>query len=479
MITLYFVAYFINIFLCIPYLTCPSSGEQFANESIKPLLLSNYLINNDTETARTLSRVDMRKWSSNIASHSGYINVDKNHNSNLWFWYFPVKNYAVEKSPFVIWLQGGPAATSLFGLFEEMGPFKIEENSNELKENPYSWHNENSLLFIDNPVGTGFSFSNSEEGYAQNQTIIAEHLYTFLIQFLRIFPELQNVPLYITGESYAGKHVPSFAYIIHKKNPTAELKVNLKGVAIGNGLIDPESTINYSKYLYQLGLIDDNQMAKLRRLENLTKTALEEKNYKNAFHFDTLILGAFMEMSGIRNYYNYMSESGAQTGGPFVKFVEQPDVKKALHTINKEFLSIDIDVYKKLIPDFMKSVKYMVEVLLEHYRVMLYSGQLDIIDAYPMAIKAYRSFNWSGSNDYLNAKRKPWYVDEVIIGYTKKARNLFEVLVRNAGHLLAKDQPKRAELLINSFIKDLPFDKSNYNYSSYDESYWYDPPDDS
>ena len=33
--------------------------------------------------------------------------------------------------------------------------------------------------------------------------------------------------------------MPALAYKIHQSNPTAQLKINMKGVAIGDGLCDP------------------------------------------------------------------------------------------------------------------------------------------------------------------------------------------------------------------------------------------------
>lgn len=62
-----------------------------------------------------------------------------------------------------------------------------------------------NLLFIDNPVGTGFSFTKKDAGYATNQTDVARDLYSALQQFLTLFPDLRNNDFYVTGESYAGK----------------------------------------------------------------------------------------------------------------------------------------------------------------------------------------------------------------------------------------------------------------------------------
>jgi len=54
------------------------------------------------------------------------------------------------------------------------------------------------------------------------------------------------VPVYITIlQSYAGKYIPGLAYKIHQANPSAKLKINLKGVAIGDGLCDPVNVCYY------------------------------------------------------------------------------------------------------------------------------------------------------------------------------------------------------------------------------------------
>lgn len=63
----------------------------------------------------------------------------------------------------MLWLQGGPGGSSLFGLFVENGPLMVNKDGNvTLRE--YAWNREFAVLYIDNPVGTGFSFTNNEKG---------------------------------------------------------------------------------------------------------------------------------------------------------------------------------------------------------------------------------------------------------------------------------------------------------------------------
>jgi hypothetical protein len=43
----------------------------------------------------------------------------------------------------------------MWGLFTELGPFFVGLDETSLDKNPYSWHKNHSIIFIDNPVGTG------------------------------------------------------------------------------------------------------------------------------------------------------------------------------------------------------------------------------------------------------------------------------------------------------------------------------------
>jgi len=173
----------------------------------------------------------------------------------LFFWFFPsASNYSTD--PVLLWLQGGPGVSSLYGLFAENGPFDVVNGTVRLRE--YSWHKNYSVLYIDQPVGTGYSFTHGR--YVSNQTQVGEHLYSALTQFFTVFSELQKNAFFISGESYGGKYVPAISYTIHQRNPTALVKINLQGLIIGNGLSDPIHQFNYGDLLYQIGLIDINTL---------------------------------------------------------------------------------------------------------------------------------------------------------------------------------------------------------------------------
>ncbi|KAG0445733.1 hypothetical protein HPB47_015465 [Ixodes persulcatus] len=106
-------------------------------------------------------------------------------------------------APFLLWLQGGPGSTSLFGLFTEHGPYLVaEDGTPHLRD--VTWVNRFSVLYVDNPVGAGFSFTESEEGYARNLNDTSRNLFEALQQFFTLFPEYVDNDFYVGGESYGG-----------------------------------------------------------------------------------------------------------------------------------------------------------------------------------------------------------------------------------------------------------------------------------
>ncbi|XP_069684756.1 venom serine carboxypeptidase-like [Periplaneta americana] len=415
-----------------------------------PLILTPYIETGDIETARNLSSVAGGPFSNDVLSFSGYFTVNKDYNSNLFVWFFPAQNN-YENAPVILWLEGGPGTSGLFTLFNEFGPYFIKDDLS-LRENPYSWHRNYSVIFVDNPVGTGFSFTNNDTGYAEDETQVGTELYTMLIQFFKIFSELQTLPFYIAGESYGGKYVPALGHAIHQLNPTAELKLNLQGLMVGNGLTDPINMVDYSTLLYELGLVDTNTYQRMHSLEDECRQATQEGNYVDAYNTLQQVLLLLFSSTHYTSYFNFLyPDMPPQMSMLYMTFVEQPEVRAAIHVGDSEY-SDGSTVRTRMIPDIMVSVKPWLEELLDNYRVMYYSGQLDIVVAYAFSVNMYNNLQFGAAQEYKKAERLPWYVNGELAGYTKTAGNFTEVLVRNAGHIVAVDQPAWLLDLISKFI---------------------------
>ncbi len=181
----------------------------------------------------------------------GLINiVDKD---DFFYWLFPSRNNP-DKDPLLIWLTGGPGCSSELAVFKENGPMVLEGGVPKL--NPHSWNNKANLLYIDQPIGTGYS-NGSIFNLPKNEEKIREHMGIFLTKFYKKYPEFKNKPLYISGESYAGHYIPFIADYLLEKPEFKEQGIELAGIAIGNGWVDPGNQYSgYSPFAYHNKLVN-------------------------------------------------------------------------------------------------------------------------------------------------------------------------------------------------------------------------------
>lgn len=155
----------------------------------------------------------------------------------------------------------------MLGLFQENGPYVVYPNLT-VGQRPVAWTDKYSVLYVDNPVGTGFSYTDNRTAcYAHSVDQVVDGVYTFLRSFFGYFSHLKSNPFIVTGESYAGKYVPALAnYIV--THPESKKYFNFKGMAVGNGWTDPINQIDVASLLYQIGLVDDLERDKMIKVQN-------------------------------------------------------------------------------------------------------------------------------------------------------------------------------------------------------------------
>ncbi|XP_006824615.1 putative serine carboxypeptidase CPVL [Saccoglossus kowalevskii] len=433
----------------------------------KPLFLTPYLEAGKIEEARNLSLAGKLAGAEGTDSYTGFLTVNKKYNSNMFFWFVPAKVDS-KNAPVLLWLQGGPGGSSLFGLFVENGPFKISKDF-KLSMRPVTWQTKYSMLYIDNPVGTGFSFTDNDSGYARNETDVANDLYSALTQFFQIYYEYQDNEFYATGESYAGKYVPAICYKIHIENPYSRFRINLKGMAIGDGLIDPENMFPaYGDAIFNIGQIDEIQRDHFNNQTNIASKYIQDEQWTKCFMiFDVLLNGDvskqpsyYYNASGVHDYYNFLRTEAPKEFGYYNTYLSMGGVRKAIHVGNLTY-NDGSKVEQNLIEDICKSVKpWLIELLNSDYKVLLYSGQLDIIVSAPLTERFLWMLPWKHLSDYQKADRKVWKVqktDTEVAGYVRAVGpgngNFFQVIVRGAGHLAPFDQPERVLNMLNRFIE--------------------------
>jgi serine carboxypeptidase-like clade 2 len=143
--------------------------------------------------------------------------------------------------PVLLWLNGGPGCSSLLGMITEVGAFVQEDGSEDFVKNPYAWNLKANLLFLESPVGVGFSYT-TELLYSYSDPNTATDTYAALLNFFKKFPQYKGRDFFISGESYAGMYIPFAATAIVNGNKASTDKINLKGVLIGNGAMIMDNT---------------------------------------------------------------------------------------------------------------------------------------------------------------------------------------------------------------------------------------------
>ncbi|KAF7318183.1 Carboxypeptidase [Mycena chlorophos] len=156
-----------------------------------------------------------------------------NETRELFFWFFPPGPEG-SLDDLIFWTvrNGGPGCSSLEGFLEENGPFQWGVGTAKPIVNVNSWTNLSSMIWVEQPVGTGFSQGTPD---IRDEDDLAAQVVGFLTQFLEIFSELKGKKLWISGESYAGMYVPYIANYIYE-NP-GSLDLNLQGIWIADPVI--------------------------------------------------------------------------------------------------------------------------------------------------------------------------------------------------------------------------------------------------
>ena len=144
--------------------------------------------------------------------------------------------------PIILWLQGGPGLSGTgHGNFLEFGP--LDQN---LEPRNISWIQTANILFVDNPVESGFSLVDNASYIPDTIEEISLDLITMLKVFMNEHPCFRTNPFYIFGQSYGGKMTAALTYYLHKAIKAEEIQCNLTGAGIGNGWVSgTDIMVNY------------------------------------------------------------------------------------------------------------------------------------------------------------------------------------------------------------------------------------------
>jgi len=423
----------------------------------------------------------------NFDQYAGYITVDQSHGRALFYWFVESQNDP-SSDPVVLWLNGGPGCSSLDGFFYEHGPFHFDRSgtgnifatNDTLHNNPVSWNKVANMIYLESPAGVGYSYSNTSSDYRTNDNKTAQDSYTFLENFFAAYPEFLQNDFYIAGESYGGIYVPTLAYYIHEQNQiSSNTHINLKGILVGNGVTDEQyDAYSFYQFAYNHALYSPNLYNQMVAGGCLVSTAplsclplyIQMQEQIGNVNIYDIYKGCY-EQSGLatkEHNYSPLRDSrllGSRLDPPCInnaaatQYLNLPQTRAAVHAMSADLIGpweicSDKVQYKKLYP----SVVGAYEVLAQHYRILVYSGDSDGAVPYVGTLEWIRAFEQGKTplKDWVSwtqvggvAQYNP---DGQVAGYVTQYDNLNFITIKGAGHMVPQYKPVEAFAFFSGFL---------------------------
>jgi serine carboxypeptidase 1 len=451
----------LTVVACLLAATLTSTESKPTGEKRQPAL---------TGVGPTLNGAGTEAW--------GYIDVRQGAHMFYWLYHtYHVDGYL--NRPLIIWLQGGPGASSCgYGNFEIIGPLDLD-----LKERNTTWVNAANVLFIDNPVGSGYSYVDDLTLLTTDVQQITDDLMTLLATFMTYFPAFKTIPIYVFGQSYGGKMGAHFAKQLYDEIQAGTMEATVAGFAMGNSWISPvDSTMTWGPLLYQMSLVDDQGYDAIQRSAELCQRAVEEERWEDATDLWSTTEGVVIYRTHWVDFYNILKftiptgagqsrssriEGISRQHRPATRATDPLD--DLMNGVIKEQLGIIPDdvvwgaqsdaVFDYQTGDFMKPVVSVVDDALANttLHVIVYQGQLDLICDTVGTMDWVQKLSWGNLNDYNTADRQ-WFVNEATVQtemYVKAYERFKFYWVLAAGHAVPKDNGETALRMLNRILDNL------------------------
>ncbi|KAL1420035.1 hypothetical protein MTO96_024709 [Rhipicephalus appendiculatus] len=440
-------------------LLLPATNDNIPREELKKM--------------RNASRVRLPSPCASLKAYSGFIPVGDERNSTYLF-FLHIKSQVNSKSkPLLLWMQGGPGKSALFGQFLENGPLGIDATGNLFRRRPAILSNFN-VVYLDAPAGSGYSFDTTGT-YPSTLEESSVHTIRFLRRFLRIFPEYHNREFFIAGESYGARSAIGLAERVLSR-PT-DLPCRLKGVMLGVGFVFPLlQIINSADYLYYSGLLDDHGRSKFaERFQQIQRLVDEQKPVEAVKLLSRTVLNMhdaqhqslFEELTGFQSHANIIRDRISRRFETYMSYANSSEFKKIIHVSPTR--SLDATRFQLAltlaVEDFFVDKTATLVRVLNSVPVLFYTAQLDAVFPSVNLERSFWNLNWTGTDAFQAAPRKRWYHvingRKELMGYQKIADTVMYTTLLVSGHLVSFDQSEMVIDLYHRFLKftdKLPID---------------------
>lgn len=409
-------------------------------------------------------KVDPKKLGvDTVTQYSGYLDNEED-DKHLFYWFFESRNDP-KNDPVILWLNGGPGCSSLTGLFMELGPSSVGEDG-KLIYNPSSWNANASVIFLDQPVNVGYSYSG---GSVRNTVAAGKDVYALLTLFFKQFPQYAKQPFHISGESYAGHYIPVFASeILSHKNRN----INLQSILIGNGLTDGFTQYEYYRPMAcgdggWPAVLSEQECAgmdnALPRCQSMIQSCYDSESVWScvpaSIYCNNALIGAY-QRTGQNPYDVRVKCKGSSLCYDELdwiqKYLNRQDVMEALGAEVSSYDSCNFDINRNFLfaGDWMQPFHRLVPGILKEIPVLIYAGDADFICNWLGNLAWTEKLEWPGQKKYAKAPLEDLKLveDGSKIGSVKSSGNFTFLRLHAGGHMVPYDQPVASLDMLNRWL---------------------------
>ncbi|KAF8076754.1 pheromone-processing carboxypeptidase KEX1 [Lyophyllum atratum] len=394
--------------------------------------------------------------------------------SHLYF--VMVKNRRIaDKRRLMFWFNGGPGCSSFDGLMMEVGPWRMDGKGG-FKVVEGGWEEYTTMVYVDQPAGTGFSYTSTDR-YIHTLSEASVQFIEFLRNFYQVFPEYKNVDTYLAGESFAGQWIPAFADAILESS----LQIPLRGIAIGNGWIDPRRQYPmYLDFAVKVGLLDENsdawkeakkitdhcvaELDKIKGREPMQVKACERLVVDVVKNQNKKINGKDMCL----NIYDVRLHDTVPACGmnwppdinPITTFLGRKEVVNALHANahSGSWIECRTALHSAFHEKSENASITIIPKILSKIPVLIFAGDQDLICNYVGLEAMIKEMTWNGATGLGTVQTQSWNVNATPAGTWVTSRNLTYAKIFNASHMAPFDAPHVTHDMILRFM--------GFNFSS-------------
>ncbi|TXG53951.1 hypothetical protein EZV62_019207 [Acer yangbiense] len=373
---------------------------------------------------------------------TGYVSVGE---TELFYLFVESQGKPLQ-DPLMVYLIGGPGCSALNGFLFQTGPLHFNLTDYEgglptLELYPYAWTKTANIIYLDLPVGTGYSYSNSSEEYSASDLLSANQTYLFMRKWLDDHPKFKTNRFFITTDSYSGVIAPIIAQEILNGNEAGlKPRISLVGIISGsphtNSMLEDNAKIPQA---YRLALLSDG----------LYKSAKKSCN-GDYIDVDSSNVECLEDLKVISENFGYLLSD---------IWANDESVQRALHvregTIKRWYrcnvnLSDNIYTY-----DVSSSIDYHRNLTSTGLQLLLYTADHDLVVPHISTEYWISTLNLTVDEDW-----RPWFVDGQIAGFTLKYTNygyrLTYATVKGSGHSPTEWMGKQSHEMFERWIHFYP-----------------------